>query len=192
MPFPLESIDEQVIMLQLYKTGCLRSDGRRIFMGLKRKSSALASSDHQSGCLNSVAFDEDTPRKRARFHVLPHAQQMLIDFSNPLVATTGSHQKLLPRRSRRDRSMTEETDDQWKESGNSDNWWGVDDREERRRIQNRISQRKFSKSACSGMPTALEDNQPQYCFSFDSDTLSDLLQSDVTLHSLLVNCSTQY
>ena len=40
--------------------------------------------------------------------------------------------------------MTEENNEQWRESGCSEEWSGVEDREERRRIQNRISQRKFS------------------------------------------------
>lgn len=41
--------------------------------------------------------------------------------------------------------MAEQTDDQLGESGASENWSGIENREERRRIQNRISQRKSSK-----------------------------------------------
>jgi len=113
-------------------------------MSHKRKASVVASLVPENDSLNASTSGEDSRlRKRVRFHVLPQTQQMFVDFSNPPVAIIGTNQIFSPR-SRRDRLMSEQNDEQWRESGGSDEWSGIEDREERRRIQNRISQRKFS------------------------------------------------
>jgi len=114
-------------------------------MSHKRKASVVASLDPGRSSLNASTSGEDSRlRKRVRFNVLPQTQQMFIDFSNPPAVIIGKDQILPQRRSRRNRLMTEENNEQWRESGCSEEWSGVEDREERRRIQNRISQRKFS------------------------------------------------
>lgn len=127
-----------------------------IFMGRKRSSAAVASPEPESsGGKRIVSSRGSRPDKRVKFE-LPEAQS--ISTEELVTPTTTTIEDLIvhPRRSRRRTRMADQSDDQLRQSGLSEDWSGIEDREERRRIQNRISQRKFSKSPLTAHSTHLE------------------------------------
>lgn len=145
MLFPCLSPDMQRTSLPLHPLFQQLREDPPFSMVYKRKLTAAASPEPDSSRGNrSVPFAEPKPNKRVKFELsqtLFHsASTELSPTSTAIVNPPGP-----PRRIRRRTRMAEHADDQLRDPEASEDWSGIEDREERRRVQNRISQRKFSK-----------------------------------------------
>lgn len=146
---PCLSSDVQLHTLLLHSLYQPLDDKRPICMGRKRKSAAVASPEPDSSRVNRIeSAGNPKPDKRVKFEIPETLPSTPIDEPvSPRATTTTVSPAQLIRRFQRQAHMTEQSDDQWRDSGASEDWSGIENREERRRIQNRISQRKFSKSS---------------------------------------------